>query len=429
MKYIFLLGFSFLSPILLTGQSKTDTLLSNLLRRTNDSLVRAVIDQPDSFRLQIIYTQIDRDKNNRPSFRNYYFNFSNSLYFNPASTVKLPSGLLALEKFNRLNKTGVTKYTAMQFDSSYAGQVAVKYDSTAETNFPSIAHYIRKAFLVSDNDAYNRMYQFIGQGSFNASLKEKGYNQTRITRQFMGFSEDQNRRTNQIRFIDKLGKVIYTQPPAYNDATFDYSHVIKVGRAHMNRNDTLVHEPIDFTRANVVGLEDLRRMLQTVLFPESVPAGQRFHLTPDDYNFLYKYLSQYPSETNYPKYDTSEYFDSYVKFYFRDGSHQMPKHVRVFNKVGWAYGFMTDVSYVADYKNKVEFMLTATIYANSDGILNDNRYDYKQVGWPFLYRVGQMIYQYELTRPRKFSPDLSRFQIKYERRAADKRKVVSNVDN
>jgi len=31
----------------------------------------------------------------------------------------------------------------------------------------------------------------------------------------------------------------------------------------------------------------------------------------------------------------------------------------VFNKPGWTYGFLTDVAYVVDFKNKVEFMLSA----------------------------------------------------------------------
>src|SRR6185295_14620459 len=101
--------------------------------------------------------------------------------------------------------------------------------------------------------------------------------------------------------------------------------------------------------------------LQSVLFPSSVPAKQRFNLTSDDYRFVYRYLSQYPSETSYPKYDTSEFYDSYVKFFFRDSTHRMPQHVRVFNKVGWSYGFLTDVSYVADFENKIEFMLSATV--------------------------------------------------------------------
>jgi hypothetical protein len=191
-----------------------------------------------------------------------------------------------------------------------------------------------------------------------------------------------------------------------------------------------VNQPIDFSRANDVGLEDLQRMLQAVMFPESFPASQRFLLTKDDLAFLRRFLSQYPSETNYPKYDSAQYFDSYVKFFFKQGSHQMPRNVRVFNKVGWAYGFLTDVSYVVDFDNRIEYFLTATIYVNSDGIVNDDQYDYEQTGWPFLFEVGQAIYRYDLSRERKLKPDLSNFKIRYEKRDPnDKRIPLRNIDN
>ena len=107
----------------------------------------------------------------------------------------------------------------------------------------------------------------------------------------------------------------------------------------------------------------------------------------------------------------------------------MPPRVRVFNKVGWAYGCLTDVSYVADFGNKVEFMLTATIYVNADGILNDDKYEYEEVGWPFLYQLGQTIYRYELQRKRTHQPDLRSFELKYSTRRNDKRPVISEVDN
>jgi hypothetical protein len=203
-----------------------------------------------------------------------------------------------------------------------------------------------------------------------------------------------------------------------------------MGRAHYDARDSLINEPIDFTKANNLPLEYLQQILQSVLFPESVPKQQRFNLSKHDYAFLYQYLSQYPSETNYPKYDTSEYYDSYVKFFFRQGSHRMPSYVRVFNKVGWAYGFLIDASYVADFKNKVEYMLTATLYVNSDGILNDDKYDYEETGWPFMNELGQTIYQYELNRVRKYKPDLKKFEMRYEQRDInDTRPLIKNIDN
>ncbi|MEO6548376.1 MAG: serine hydrolase [Ferruginibacter sp.] len=429
MKYclFFILMSSFVGGF---AQPKSDELLHKMILQKGNELLRHVLEEKDSFRLQIIYTQINRDEKNKPSFKNYYFNSDTNLYFNPASTVKLPLALLALEKLNDMQVKGVNKYTVLQFDSNYMKQKRMFTDSTAENLVPSIAHFIKKAFLVSDNDAYNRLYQFVGQQTINRNLHDKGYNSSRITRQFLGFTAEDNRHTNPIRFVDGTGHLIFEQAPGYNTDSFYFGKTIKIGKAHYNSNDSLINEPIDFSRVNNVPLEDLQQMLQSVLFPSSVPVGQRFNLKQDDYKFLYQYLSQYPSETNFPKYDSAEYYDSYVKFYFRDGSHQVPPYIRVFNKVGWAYGFLIDVSYVVDFKNKIEFMLSTTLYTNSDGILNDDKYDYTTIGWPFLYQLGQTVYQYELKRPRKYRPDLKQYVVPYEQRnKQDKRAAIKNVDN
>lgn len=411
------------------AQPKMSKELIDILTKSKSELIQNVMNNKDSFKVQIIYTQINRDKNNTPHFTNYYFNVDANNYFNPASTVKLPLAFLSLEKFNNLKEKNINAYTSMLFDSAYSNQVIRHSDSTAENGFPSIAQFIRKAFLVSDNDAYNRMYQWVGQQTINRNLHAKGYTHTRITREFMGFTEDENRHTNPIRFIDTKGNVLYKQPMQYNTDSFHFPPPIKVGKGYLNAKDSLINEPIDFTKVNNLPLEDLQQMLQSVLFPASVSAKQRFNLTTVDYKFLYKYLSQYPSETKYPFYDTTHFYDSYVKFFFRE-KHQMPQHVRVFNKVGWAYGFLTDASYIVDFENKIEFMLAATIYVNSDGILNDDKYDYETIGWPFMYQIGQTLYQYELQRNRKYKPNLNVFKINYDRRNNnDKRKQIKEVEN
>ena len=429
MNRMMLLSYFFLISLNGVAQVKNDSLLINLLSGQTDSLLRDVLSKPETYRYQIIYTQINRDKNNKPVLKNYYYNVDAGRYFNPASVVKMPLAFLSLEKLNDIKTKGVNKYTTILYDSAYGRQSKVMADNTAENGLPSIAHYIRKAFLISDNDAYNRMYEFVGQQTTNRRLHNMGYPDTRITRRFVRMSMDQNRHTNPVRFIDKNGKLIYSQPMEINKDSFDFSHIYKMGKAHMNADDSLINEPIDFTTANNFPLEDMQQVLQSVIFPASVKPNQRFRLTRDDYEFLYRFLSQFPSETNFPKYDTSQYYDSYVKFFFRSPSHTMPQHVRVFNKVGWAYGCLTDVSYVADFKNKVEFMLAVTVYVNSDGVLNDNKYDYDDIGWPFLYKVGQAIYQYELKRERKNRPDLSRFKLQYKKRVEDGRPPIKDADN
>ncbi|MBO9729063.1 MAG: serine hydrolase [Chitinophaga sp.] len=396
------------------GQSRTDTMLQNLLQREGSPVLKHILQYPDSFRYQLIYTQIDRDADNTPHFKNYYLDVDAGKYYNPASTVKLPIALLALEKLHELNIPGLTGNTPMLTDSAWQGQEKVYTDSSAKNLLPSIYHYIKKVFLISDNDAYNRLYEFVGQQRIHERLWAMGYKNVRIVRRFMPLTEEENRHTNPLRFVEN-GRLIYAQPAAYDTLTFDYSHQVTIGQGYLDKNDRLVFAPMDFTKHNNFALGDLQRMLQSVLFPTSVAASARFHLTKEDQRFLYRYMSQYPSETLWPKYDTTEYYNSFTKFFFfKDGKQNIPSYIRVFNKAGWSYGFLTDAAYVVDFRHKVEFMLTGNIYVNRDGILNDNKYEYDGDGYPFFREIGEIIYKYELQRKKKYLPNLQRFKINYK---------------
>ncbi|MCH5599902.1 hypothetical protein [Niabella ginsengisoli] len=107
-------------------------------------MLTKVLSQPDSFRYQIIYTKIDRDKNNKPKFTNYFLNVDKEKYFYPASMVKLPTALAALEKINSLSDKGIDKYSVMLTDSSHRSQTSVNEDSTSQNGSPSINHYLKK---------------------------------------------------------------------------------------------------------------------------------------------------------------------------------------------------------------------------------------------------------------------------------------------
>jgi hypothetical protein len=154
----------------------------------------------------------------------------------------------------------------------------------------------------------------------------------------------------------------------------------------------------------------MEKMLRAVIFPEAVPPANRFNLSDEDYRFVWHYMGIFPRECDYPKYD-STYYDGYVKFFlFGDSKAQQDGSVRVFNKVGEAYGTLTDVAYIVDFEHDVEFILAATILCNSDGIFNDDRYDYDRVGFPFLAKLGREVLQYEQKRKRGTKPDLARFR-------------------
>lgn len=391
----------------------TENLLENLMA-ANSAAFGEVLKNRDSMRVQIVYTRIDRDKQNRPHFTDYYFNVRNDLYFYPASMVKMPVAFLALEK---LNKLGIPRNTTMITEKGSTGQTVVYNDPTTADGRPTLEHYIKKIFLVSDNDANNRLYEFLGQQYLQHHLSKKGYKDAQIIRRLaITMTEDQHRTTNPLSFRDSSGKIIYEQPQfasTYNYLVRDQ----KLGKGYINDQNALVNESFDFSRKNRIYLNDLHQVLRSVLFPESVPKKQSFDLNADDYKFLYQYMSQLPSETTFPEYDTTEFYDAYCKFLmFGTQKHKpLPKQIRIFNKVGWSYGFLTDVAYIVDFEKNVEFMLSATIYCNADGILNDDKYDYDAVGLPFLEQLGQTIYNYELKRERAHQPDLSKFKVQYDK--------------
>jgi Beta-lactamase enzyme family len=404
-KHILSFLLSMAGAIQLFGQPRTDQWLFDSLYKNGSPQLKAILSHPETYHYQIIYTRIDRNSQNVPRFTNFCVQVDPEAYFNPASTVKLPAALVALEKINSLKRSGVTKYTTMVTDSGYQGETAVLTDTSSETGLPSVANYIKKIFLVSDNDAYNRLYEFDGQEELNRRLHELGYSRIRITRRFAPANELQNRYTNPISFYEGQ-RLLYRQPLAYSRFAFDFHKKILVGKGHWDEKDSLINTPMDFTTHNNLPLEDLQQLVQSVMFPNSMPKGRRFNLREDDYRFLYRYMSMLPSESRKPSYDTAEYFDSYAKFFFKAGRGKIPEYIRIYNKPGWSFGYLTDAAYVVDFKNEVEFMLAATIYVNSDGILNDNRYEYEQIGYPFFHEVFDSIYHWELKRERKYRPKL-----------------------
>ncbi|HEV8515372.1 MAG TPA: serine hydrolase [Cyclobacteriaceae bacterium] len=388
-------------------------LLENMMKK-HPSKFRNILKDPDTLEVQIIYTQINRDSLNQPHFKSFYFHLDSTNYFYPASTVKLPISLLALEKMNRLNIEGLNKFTPMFNDSAYSGQLSVKKDTTSENGMPSMAHYIKKILLVSDNDASNRLYEFVGQKEVNANLKVKGYNMRILHRLERPLNPDQNRHTEAVRFINH-DTVVYSQPMLVNEDSIKPPRSVFKGVGYIKDN-TLIKQPFDFTYKNFYPLQEQQEILKAILFPKFTDPKRTFNISEEDRKFVMKYMSQRPSETSYPAYNRDKaYFDAFCKFLmYGDSKKPIPPNVRIFNKVGDAYGYLLDNAYIVDLDKGVEFMLSAVINTNVDGVYNDGIYQYHKLGYPFMKNLGQTVYKYELKRKRQRKPDLSEFRLKYD---------------
>ena len=395
-KWILLLAFLFAWTISLSAQRSDPNLLHDLLYKSDHSIVKRVLAAPDSFHAQIIFEEITRNAKGKARFKRYAYNLQPGYYFYPASTVKMANAVVALEKLHDL---GLSPHLTFHTDSVRYPQRSVRVDSTAMGRIPTIAHYVDMVFVVSDNEASNRLYEFIGQDELHERLKKHGFRDTRITHRLADFRFDPeaNRYTNPVYLLDGADTV-YVQPERYAKSR-DPLKVkgLSRGLAYYDIKDSLITGPFDFSRKNYFPLAEQIDMVKSIMFPEDVPKKRRFNLPSESYDLIRNAMYRLPRESEHPVFDTVEYYDSYCKFLlFGDSNARIPDHFRIYNKVGWAYGFLTDAAYVVDTKNGVEFLMAATIEANTEQIFNDNEYEYKSIGNPFLAEVGRIVYGYVL---------------------------------
>jgi hypothetical protein len=51
---------------------------------------------------------------------------------------------------------------------------------------------------------------------------------------------------------------------------------------------------------------------------------------------------------------------------------------------------LSDVTYIADSKNKIAFKISTVIYANRDDILQDEKYEFDETGYPYIQEPGNI---------------------------------------
>lgn len=358
--------------------------------------VKKVLDLADEHEVQIRYTQIRRGENNLPEFSSYSLFEDSETYFYPASTAKLPVAALALQRIRELQAEGVAidRNTPFHIRDRNNHPIALE-DSTALNGTLSIAHLIKKIFLVSDNDAYNYLFDFLGTDYINSQLSVKGLKETSIHHKFL-FGAD-NYRTWEYYFLHEQD-TLYKQQSIHAKELISNGNLKKMikGIGYLDDNE-LVNEPFDFSKKNRISIHDLEGILKRIVFPEIFESDERFDLLEEDYEFLQYWMSRNTLESNDPDYSSDpDLYDSYVKFFiYGDQKGMMTDKVRIFNKVGDAYGTLTETAYIQDRASAIEFLLTATVHVNENQIFNDNIYEYDSIGFPFMAGLGRAILNYE----------------------------------
>lgn len=389
-----------------SGFQTDSKLLSGFLDQAAASLGKEKESWIADAQLRVIYVQINRSQGGVPNLTYHHLGTASTAYYNPASLVKLPVSLLALERLNKLKRESapwIRRESRLEVIPAGDCQVTIQEDPNAKEGYPNLAQYIRRILTVSDNPSYNRVFDFLGQKTIHDELVRKGYGNTRISTRFSECTPYQNRYTPYLRFFDVGDANILHQAASFNpDSSWLYKPGRTAGKAY-KEDGRIVRKPKDFGWSNEVPLQDELDMLIRFILPETVEKRMQWDLTPDDRAFLFQYLSTTPSKSGLLEYADTTRFPKHLKKYFlRNASinHRQNDSLKVFNIVGLAYGFISDVSYVVDFGTGTEFFLAATMIANENGIIGDGRYDYEKEAFPLFGKLFDLVFQHELNRKR-----------------------------
>ena len=366
-------SFFYLLVLSIVGCSSQNNALQMTLASNNPKIKR-VMDNPKQYEIQIIYTQILRDKKGRVSFKDYTYNLNATNYFCPASTVKFPIAVLALEKLNTIPNTSVN----------------TEFTIAGNPNKIKFSEEISKVFAVSDNVASTKLLEFIGFDYVNQKMKDKDLFPFRLSHRLS--APDSSNPLMKSTTVFKDDNTIEVFPSKLNQTPVALDlNGIKKGIGYLDAEDKLVNEPFDFSKKNYYPLETLHNTLKRIVFPEAFKEKERFKITEKDREFILFSMQNLPKNAGY---DPNEYYDGYCKFFmFGDTKEEISSNIKIYNKVGNAYGTMTDCAYIVDKENNIEFMLSATILANKNKIFNDNIYEYDTISLPFLGELGRQLYE------------------------------------
>ena len=354
-----------------------------------------VVDRAADFRLQVVLGLVEEDSDGTSVLRQHGFR-SGAEYFYPASTVKLFAAVAAAQKLAELREAtelAIDLDTPLVYHPQFEdGEMESRDEESVEGGKITVRQQIREIFLVSDNQAFNYLYELVGQDGLAESMRRAGLESPRIVHRLSEVrTAEENLQSPRIDFVGE--DFTYTLPERTAKAlpAADPVDRIFVGEGYMSGNE-LIDEPMNFSPKNHFPLADLQRGLCMLVRPDVDCGGSGFELENVDREVMLESMSQYPRESVNPIYDAEEYPDTYVKDLLPGLERVIPKErLRIYNKTGQAYGFSTENAWVVNSETGQGFFLAATLYTNEDGILNDDEYEYEEIALPFMADLGEAV--------------------------------------
>ncbi len=357
-----------------------DALVRQILARGGKALA-GVLAAPEKHRFQALYGVVRNGALERRGYR------ADVEYFFPASSMKMPITLATYERLAALRAGGraaLTRDATLRIHPATGG---------GEPYVTTLARETWRALIVSDNLSANRLLSFVGHREAHETLWGLGLASTRIRAGFAtGGDIDPAEVSPKIDVT--LAGASDELPARRSDLALPPNDAVNMGIGDAAIVDgRRVEGPLSFADKNAIRLRELQDTLVRIMRPELLPSNAAAgRTTKDDVAYVRRALGTLPSESSLAGYDRNVVQD-YRLIPFLRGIERVKARGKfeIYSKVGQAYGFLIGNAYVVDKETGRSFFLIASVFANPDGVMNDDNYGYDDISFPALADVAEVF--------------------------------------
>jgi hypothetical protein len=383
-------------PVAPEKNAVDDGWLDDLLEANPDKFGTLLAD-PAKYRWQILVTLVTPDEGGAPTLEDHGFR-EGAEFIYPASSIKTFASVVALRKLQELRASGhpVTVDTPLALCKGSSTRCRSTVDDTnVEGGTITLGHEIRKMQLVSDNRSFNRLYNFIGHREFNEAVWALGFPEVRIHHRMFDTDDPAVRRATPGMELRPAGARPVVVPHRRSDLELPPTNAprLAVGTAYLGDGKERVGEPMSFAEKNYASIRDLHRLTMSLVMP-GAPGTVDLGLTEEHRRFLLDAMTEDPHASSNPVYTEPSHSGLRYKTMIRGMMRVLPlSRIQYTGKPGRAFGFHLDSAYIEDTKTHKAMFVTTVVYANENGVLNDNEYQHDEITRPYLKDLGEVLVQ------------------------------------
>jgi hypothetical protein len=230
----------------------------------------------------------------------------------------------------------------------------------------------------SDNAAFAKLYDFVGHRALNETWRDLGFSSVRFHHR-MGQTRAQGLVLPAMAV--RVGSTTIRLPQRTSNLVLPPTRAerLEVGERHKRRDGVTVDGPKSFAEKNYASLRDLQRLNLSLVEPEASDAVA-LGLRDEDRRMLLAAMSAMTDGAEHHK----PLLAGLRRVLPDDAIHYI-------GKSGRAYGFHIANAYVQNTSNGHAMYVTASIYANPNGVVNDDVYDYAGSTVPYLAALGEAL--------------------------------------